>query len=101
MNTPSVWTFQKPIVWTMMNEYWEKRESIRSGKFWIFSPIRWMRRFRSLMSWPHYYRKVRIGVASRIEKPSRQQRKQRKNRGKMFRGTGKKKAASADKNGKK
>jgi small subunit ribosomal protein S24e len=49
---------------------------------------------------PHY-RKVRIGVASKIEKPSRQQRKQRKNRSKKFRGTDKKKAASADKTQKK
>jgi small subunit ribosomal protein S24e len=49
---------------------------------------------------PHY-RKVRIGVANKIEKPSRQQRKQRKNRSKKFRGTDKKKAASADKKAKK
>ncbi|MCJ1331996.1 hypothetical protein MMC10_008688 [Thelotrema lepadinum] len=33
------------------------------------------------------YRLVRIGVASKIEKPSRQQRKQRKNRSKTLRGT--------------
>jgi small subunit ribosomal protein S24e len=49
---------------------------------------------------PHY-RKVRIGIASKIEKPSRQQRKQRKNRSKKFRGTEKKKAANADKKAKK
>ncbi|MCJ1436222.1 hypothetical protein MMC27_005600 [Xylographa pallens] len=37
---------------------------------------------------PHY-RLVRIGVSSKIEKPSRQQRKQRKNRSKTLRGTAK------------
>ncbi|MCJ1291636.1 hypothetical protein MMC34_003181 [Xylographa carneopallida] len=37
---------------------------------------------------PHY-RLVRIGVANKIEKPSRQQRKQRKNRAKTLRGTAK------------
>jgi small subunit ribosomal protein S24e len=56
--------------------------------------------FKSLTAQPHY-RKVRIGVANKIEKPSRQQRKQRKNRSKKFRGTDKKKAASADKKAKK
>jgi len=45
---------------------------------------------------PHY-RLVRIGVANKIEKPSRQQRKQRKNRSKEFRGTAKTKGASKDK----
>jgi len=44
---------------------------------------------------------VRIGQATKIEKPSRQQRKQRKNRAKKFRGTQKLKAASAEKKGKK
>ncbi|KAM0693440.1 hypothetical protein Q7P36_006695 [Cladosporium allicinum] len=38
---------------------------------------------------PHY-RLVRYGQAAKIEKPSRQQRKQRKNRGKEFRGVAKK-----------
>ncbi|KAK9376847.1 40S ribosomal protein eS24 [Lipomyces chichibuensis] len=36
------------------------------------------------------YRLVRIGLATKVEKPSRQQRKQRKNRDKKTRGTGKK-----------
>ncbi|KAL8787953.1 MAG: hypothetical protein Q9195_007541 [Heterodermia aff. obscurata] len=45
---------------------------------------------------PHY-RKVRYGMASKIEKPSRQQRKQRKNRAKTVRGTAKTKGASKDK----
>ncbi|CAF9919792.1 MAG: hypothetical protein GOMPHAMPRED_001868 [Gomphillus americanus] len=41
---------------------------------------------------PHY-RLVRIGHATKIEKPSRQQRKQRKNRSKTLRGTAKVKGA--------
>ncbi|KAK3681280.1 ribosomal protein L23/L15e core domain-containing protein [Podospora appendiculata] len=41
---------------------------------------------------PHY-RLVRVGLASKIEKPSRQQRKQRKNRQKTLRGTAKVKGA--------
>ncbi|KAI4149446.1 MAG: hypothetical protein LQ340_004621 [Diploschistes diacapsis] len=41
---------------------------------------------------PHH-RLVRIGHASKIEKPSRQQRKQRKNRSKTLRGTAKTKGA--------
>ncbi|KAI9791716.1 MAG: hypothetical protein M1816_003526 [Peltula sp. TS41687] len=45
---------------------------------------------------PHY-RLVRIGEGKKIEKASRQQRKQRKNRAKEFRGTAKSKAASKDK----
>ena len=45
---------------------------------------------------PHY-RQVRIGAANKIEKASRQQRKQRKNRGKEFLGTAKTKKASGDK----
>jgi small subunit ribosomal protein S24e len=46
---------------------------------------------------PHY-RQVRVGLASKIEKPSRQQRKQRKNRDKKVRGTKKgKPAAKKDK----
>lgn len=45
---------------------------------------------------PHY-RLVRVGMATKIEKPSRQQRKQRKNRSKEFRGTAKTKSASKDK----
>merc|ERR1711868_132905 len=44
---------------------------------------------------PHY-RLVRYGQATKIEKPSRQQRKQRKNRAKEFRGTAKK-TGGADK----
>merc|ERR1711915_800519 len=46
---------------------------------------------------PHY-RLVRYGQAAKIEKPSRQQRKQRKNRGKESRGVAKKKGG--DKKGK-
>ncbi|KAF2808856.1 uncharacterized protein BDZ99DRAFT_337769, partial [Mytilinidion resinicola] len=42
---------------------------------------------------PHY-RLVRVGMANKIEKASRQQRKQRKNRGKTMRGTAKTKGAS-------
>ncbi|KAI9810228.1 MAG: hypothetical protein M1827_006362 [Pycnora praestabilis] len=45
---------------------------------------------------PHY-RLVRIGAATKIEKASRQQRKQRKNRGKEVRGTAKTKGAGKDK----
>merc|ERR1711900_88441 len=45
---------------------------------------------------PHY-RLVRVGFASKIEKPSRQQRKQRKNRQKTLRGTAKVKGASKKK----
>ncbi|KAI9713387.1 MAG: ribosomal protein S24A [Chrysothrix sp. TS-e1954] len=45
---------------------------------------------------PHY-RLVRVGMATKIEKASRQQRKQRKNRAKEFRGTAKKGAAQAKK----
>ncbi|MCJ1246948.1 ribosomal protein S24A [Trapelia coarctata] len=45
---------------------------------------------------PHY-RLVRIGVASKIEKASRQQRKQRKNRAKTLRGTAKVKGAQKKK----
>ncbi|KAK0273408.1 hypothetical protein LTR35_001866 [Friedmanniomyces endolithicus] len=45
---------------------------------------------------PHY-RLVRYGQASKIEKPSRQQRKQRKNRMKEFRGTAKVKGAAKKK----
>ncbi|KAF2400626.1 40S ribosomal protein S24, partial [Trichodelitschia bisporula] len=41
---------------------------------------------------PHY-RLVRYGLAAKIEKASRQQRKQRKNRAKEFRGTAKTKGA--------
>merc|ERR1712080_747260 len=44
---------------------------------------------------PHY-RLVRYGQATKIEKPSRQQRKQRKNRAKEFRGVAKK-TGGADK----
>ncbi|KAM0701824.1 hypothetical protein Q7P35_010733 [Cladosporium inversicolor] len=46
---------------------------------------------------PHY-RLVRYGQAAKIEKPSRQQRKQRKNRAKESRGVAKKKGG--DKKGK-
>merc|ERR1711879_834958 len=42
---------------------------------------------------PHY-RLVRYGQAAKIEKPSRQQRKQRKNRGKETRGTAKAKGGA-------
>ncbi|TVY54808.1 40S ribosomal protein S24 [Lachnellula suecica] len=45
---------------------------------------------------PHY-RLVRIGLANKIEKPSRQQRKQRKNRQKTLRGTAKVKGAKKKK----
>ncbi|PQE21069.1 ribosomal S24e protein [Rutstroemia sp. NJR-2017a WRK4] len=45
---------------------------------------------------PHY-RLVRVGFASKIEKPSRQQRKQRKNRQKTLRGTAKVKGAKKKK----
>ncbi|MCJ1343362.1 hypothetical protein MMC31_001555 [Peltigera leucophlebia] len=45
---------------------------------------------------PHY-RLVRYGIASKIEKPSRQQRKQRKNRAKTVRGTAKTKGGVKDK----
>merc|ERR1712169_38968 len=45
---------------------------------------------------PHY-RLVRVGFASKIEKPSRRQRKQRKNRQKTLRGTAKVKGASKKK----
>ncbi|KAL5379153.1 ribosomal protein S24A [Paraphaeosphaeria sporulosa] len=45
---------------------------------------------------PHY-RLVRYGMASKIEKASRQQRKQRKNRGKEFRGTAKTKGGDKKK----
>ncbi|PMD23714.1 putative 40S ribosomal protein S24-B [Hyaloscypha hepaticicola] len=45
---------------------------------------------------PHY-RLVRVGFASKIEKPSRQQRKQRKNRQKTLRGTAKVKGAAKKK----
>ncbi|TVY58308.1 40S ribosomal protein S24 [Lachnellula cervina] len=45
---------------------------------------------------PHY-RLVRVGLASKIEKPSRQQRKQRKNRQKTLRGTAKVKGAKKKK----
>jgi small subunit ribosomal protein S24e len=45
---------------------------------------------------PHY-RLVRVGFASKIEKPSRQQRKQRKNRQKTLRGTAKVKGATKKK----
>merc|ERR1712225_70787 len=40
---------------------------------------------------------LRVGFASKIEKPSRQQRKQRKNRQKTLRGTAKVKGASKKK----
>lgn len=43
---------------------------------------------------PHY-RLVRYGAATKIEKASRQQRKQRKNRAKTVRGTAKGKAAAS------
>jgi len=43
------------------------------------------------------YRQVRIGAATKIEKASRQQRKQRKNKSKEVRGTAKTKSASKDK----
>ncbi|KAL2055728.1 hypothetical protein ABVK25_003972 [Lepraria finkii] len=45
---------------------------------------------------PHY-RLVRYGAGTKIEKASRQQRKQRKNRAKTVRGTAKGKAATKDK----
>ncbi|OCK81092.1 hypothetical protein K432DRAFT_381645 [Lepidopterella palustris CBS 459.81] len=45
---------------------------------------------------PHY-RLVRYGMASKIEKASRQQRKQRKNRAKEFRGVAKTKGGAKDK----
>ncbi|KAF2722522.1 40S ribosomal protein S24 [Polychaeton citri CBS 116435] len=45
---------------------------------------------------PHY-RLVRYGQASKIEKPSRQQRKQRKNRMKEFRGKAKATGGAKDK----
>jgi len=45
---------------------------------------------------PHY-RLVRVGMATKIEKPSRQQRKQRKNRQKTLTGTAKVKGAKAKK----
>lgn len=45
---------------------------------------------------PHY-RLVRVGKASKIEKPGRQQRKQRKNRQKTLRGTAKAKGVKAKK----
>jgi len=47
---------------------------------------------------PHY-RLVRYDLAKKIEKPSRQQRKQRKNRGKELRGTAKVKGAKKKKGG--
>ncbi|OLL23112.1 40S ribosomal protein S24-B [Neolecta irregularis DAH-3] len=43
------------------------------------------------------YRLVRIGAASKVEKPSRQQRKQRKNRAAKLRGTAKVKGPKAKK----
>ncbi|MCJ1409025.1 hypothetical protein MMC19_003102 [Ptychographa xylographoides] len=45
---------------------------------------------------PHY-RLVRVGMATKIEKASRQQRKQRKNRAKTLRGTAKTKGAAKKK----
>ena len=45
---------------------------------------------------PHY-RLVRVGLATKIEKAGRQQRKQRKNRQKTLRGTAKVKGAKAKK----
>jgi len=45
---------------------------------------------------PHY-RLVRFGFATKVEKASRQQRKQRKNRAKTMRGVAKTKPASKDK----
>ncbi|KAG8533691.1 uncharacterized protein KY384_001432 [Bacidia gigantensis] len=45
---------------------------------------------------PHY-RLVRYGMRNKIEKASRQQRKQRKNRAKTVRGTAKNKAKTSDK----
>ncbi|KAK0629448.1 40S ribosomal protein S24 [Bombardia bombarda] len=45
---------------------------------------------------PHF-RLVRVGLASKIEKPSRQQRKQRKNKQKTLRGTAKVKGPKARK----
>lgn len=46
------------------------------------------------------YRLVRSGLASKVEKPSRKLRKERKNRAKKLRGTAKKKAAEPPKKGK-
>jgi len=46
------------------------------------------------------YRLVRSGLASKIEKPSRKLRKERKNRAKKLRGTKKVKAAEPPKKGK-
>ncbi|MCJ1480800.1 hypothetical protein MMC06_000955 [Schaereria dolodes] len=57
----------------------------------IYDSVEAMKKFE-----PHY-RLVRIGVATKIEKASRQQRKQRKNRSKTVRGTAKSKTASKDK----
>jgi len=46
------------------------------------------------------YRLVRSGLASKVEKPSRKLRKERKNRSKKVRGTKKSKAAEPQKKGK-
>ncbi|KAK6338967.1 hypothetical protein TWF696_009765 [Orbilia brochopaga] len=51
----------------------------------------------SLKKFEPHYRLVRYGMASKIEKASRQQRKQKKNRMKEVRGTAKNKAATKDK----
>ncbi|KAI5843754.1 ribosomal protein L23/L15e core domain-containing protein [Tricharina praecox] len=51
----------------------------------------------SLKKFEPHYRLVRYGQASKIEKPSRQQRKQRKNKQKTLRGTAKVKGAKKKK----
>jgi len=48
----------------------------------------------SLKKFEPHYRLVRYGEASKIEKPSRQQRKQRKNKMKELRGTAKTKTGA-------
>ncbi|KAI5807655.1 ribosomal protein L23/L15e core domain-containing protein [Peziza echinospora] len=53
--------------------------------------------YESLKKFEPHYRLVRYGEASKIEKPSRQQRKQRKNKAKTTRGTARKTLAKAAK----
>merc|ERR1712000_680550 len=59
-----------------------------SQRLWSPDSVRW---------WQDNRFRPRVGFASKIEKPSRQQRKQRKNRQKTLRGTAKVKGASKKK----
>ncbi|KAF8477392.1 ribosomal protein L23/L15e core domain-containing protein [Kalaharituber pfeilii] len=53
--------------------------------------------YDALKKFEPHYRLVRYGEATKVEKPSRQQRKQRKNKQKQVRGTSKNAAAAKDK----